>query len=203
MRKRFEKGFTLINVVMILAVLGIISSVITYETQASCSPNSSSKEVAPKSASGVKKAEVIVKTDQEGLTVEQKNIRERILEDNKPGSIKHLYIISPYSGQVLLYSTVKGKVTSSGKRITPLTVAAMDGEFVGRDHEGFPLEIGGRSVRTGEVMQDDGSYGDSVPYIFWWDSQGRYHQHFFTGGQIIHISDQPIVVKSIILNLER
>jgi len=33
-------------------------------------------------------------------------------------------------------------------------------------------------------------------------SVGAYHQHFFTGGQIIKVSDQPIQVKNIILNLE-
>ena len=74
------------------------------------------------SDSGVKKATTTVVTDQNGYTSEQKNIIERYKRDNLPGSIKHLYVISDASGQVLIYSTVKGKVTSSGKRLTPLTV---------------------------------------------------------------------------------
>ena len=48
----------------------------------------------------------------------------------------------------------------------------------------------------------DGTYGMEVPYIYWWDVRGIYHQHFVSGGQIIHISDQPVVVKSIIINME-
>lgn len=40
------------------------------------------------------------------------------------------------------------------------------------------------------------TYGSSVPYIFWWDTNGIYHQHYISGGQIVHISDQPIEVKS-------
>lgn len=57
------------------------------------------------------------------------------------------------------------------------------------------------SLTTNEVLEDDGTYGDSVPYIFWFDA-GVYHQHYVEGGQIIHISDQPLAVKSIVLNME-
>ena|SRR3972149_11483199 len=135
-------------------------------------------------------------------TVEQSKIKKRLQEDNKPGVVKHLYIISPYSGQVIMYSTGQGKVTSSGKRLTPYSVAAMNGQYVSSAHYGFALDFNGITKYTGEVLQDDGTYGSSEPYIYWWDVQGRYHQHFFTGGQIIHISDQPIAVKNITINLE-
>jgi len=161
-----------------------------------------SEPVPPKSTSGVKKKSVKVKTQADGFTVEQSNIRDRLKEDSKPGSIKHLYIISPYSGQVLLYSTVKGKVTSSGKRLSPYEVSAIDGELVDSQFRGFSIDFNGKKRNTGEVLQDDGTYGGSNPYIYWWDSKGIYHQHFFTGGQIIHISNQPITTKNIVLNLE-
>ena len=75
-----------------------------------------------KSDSGVTKASVQVKTDANGQTIEQENIIERLKRDNQPGSIKHLYIISSYTGDVLQYSTVKGKVTSGSKRLSPKTV---------------------------------------------------------------------------------
>jgi len=152
----------------------------------------------PKSESGVTKTSVKVQTDANGLTVEQKQVSKRLLNDNKPGAIKHLYVISPYSGQVILYSTVDGKVTSSGKRLTPTTVAASDDQYNG----GIPVMIGGRRCWTNEVLQDDGTYGTSDPYIFWFDVRGVYHQHFMTGGQIIHVADQPLNVKSVIINIE-
>lgn len=152
----------------------------------------------PVSNSGVSKANVKVHTDLNGNTSEQLNIMGRLEEDNKPGSIKHLYIISAYSGQVLLYSTVKGKVTSSGKRLTPVTVATSDAQYCG----GIPVTIGGRNCWTSEVLQDDGTYGSSVEYIYWWDSKGVYHQQYIAGGMMVHISNQPIAVKSVILNLE-
>lgn len=154
------------------------------------------------SASGVQKANVQVAVGNDGLTVEQRNVKQRILEDNKPGAIKHLYVISPYSGQVILYSTVRGKVTSGGKRLTPTSVAAIDGHEVGYEHAGFPVDISGGRQHTGEVLQDDGTYGQSGDYLYWWDVRGAYHQHYLTGGQIVTISDQPLPVKSVTINLE-
>lgn len=156
----------------------------------------------PKSASGVERTTVKLDVGSDGMTAEQRNIKGRLTEDNKPGSIKHLYVISAYSGQTIIYSTVRGKVTSGGKRLSPTTVAVQDGQYVGSAYGGFNLNIGGQSKATGEVIQDDGTFGSSDPYIYWWDTKGVYHQHYVSGGQIIHVSNQPIAVKSIIMNLE-
>ena len=152
------------------------------------------------SDSGVVKASVQVQTDANGQTIEQKNIIERYKRDNMPGSIKHLYIISPISGQVLLYSTVKGKVTSSGKRLTPDQVVG-DGQSNSRYYFNT-VDINGRTLLTNEVLSDDGTYGGSLPYLYWFDSKGVYHQHYLGGNEMLHISDQPLNVKSVILNLE-
>lgn len=157
-------------------------------------------KAVPSASSGVQKATAKVATNLAGHTTEQENILARYAEDNKPGSIKHLYIISAYSGQVLLYSTVKGKVTSSGKRLTPITVAVASGEY--NAHDGFQVDIDGGRYQTQEVLQDDGTYGASVDYIYWFDSKGIYHQQYITGGMIVHVSSQPIAVKNVILNLE-
>lgn len=150
------------------------------------------------SSSGVTKLTVKVPTNSDGQTVEQLNVRDRLLEDNKPGSIKHLYVISAYSGQVIIYSTVRSKVTSGSKRLTPtsITVGA-SGDF---KRPGFSTDFG--DAVTGEVIQDDGTYGSSSEYLYWWDTKGIYHQHYVSGGQIVHISSQPLVVKGIIINME-
>ena len=159
-------------------------------------------DVQTRSASGVKKATVTVQTNSEGLTAEQQNIGDRLREDNKPGSVKHLYVISAYSGQVIIYSTVRGKVTSGGKRLTPTQVTAGGEEFVGGYQHGVEVEIDGVSYRTPEVLQDDGTYGSSSEYLYWWDTKGVYHQHYVSGGQIVHVSNQPLAVKGIIINME-
>jgi hypothetical protein len=152
----------------------------------------------PRSSSGVGQAAVKITVGSDGLTAEQRNISERLVEDNKIGSIKHLYVISAYSGQVLIYSTVRGKVTSGTKRLTPTTIngGSQDANYT------IPVNIGGKTRYTTEVLQDDGTYGSSSEYIYWWDTKGVYHQHYIQGGQILHISDQPIAVKSVVINME-
>ena len=107
------------------------------------------------------------------------------------------YIISAYSGQTLIYSTVKGKVTSSGKRLSPTSVVV--GASGERRRPGY--STGADDMVTSEVVQDDGTFGSSIPYLYWWDTKGVYHQHYISGGQIIHISDQPVSVKGVIINM--
>lgn len=153
----------------------------------------------PVSSSGASKVNIQVPKNMNGHTIEQENIAERIKQDNAPGSIKHLYVISAYSGQVIIYSTVRGKVTSGSKRLTPQTVHS---GYNGAGMYGIPIDIGGQTHYTGEVLGDDGTYGSSGDYLYWWDTKGELHQHYISGGQIVHISTQPLAVKGIIINME-
>jgi hypothetical protein len=97
----------------------------------------------PVSISGIKVVSAehrgLVKTDEKGHTIEQRNIMERLKTDNTPGAIKHLYVISAFSGQVLLYSPVRGKVTSSGKRLSPAQI----GDPVNESAPTQTVDIGG------------------------------------------------------------
>jgi hypothetical protein len=68
---------------------------------------------------------------------------------------------------------------------------------------GMGVNINGQTKYTSEVLQDDGSYGSSCEYIYWFDVADRQHCHFFTGGQIIHVSDQPLAIKNVIINAEK
>lgn len=146
-----------------------------------------------KSDSGVAKASVEVKTDAEGHTVEQKNIMERLIRDNKVGEVKHLYVISSYTGDVLEYSTVKGKVTSGGKRLSPKTVLpSPTAEQAGNDNI---VTIGNLRFTTEEVLDDGGSYGESGNYLYWFDAQDNYHQYYPSGGTYLHISEKPLRIR--------
>lgn len=155
----------------------------------------------PVSNAGVKQAHTKIEVGPTGHTVEQENVIKRYKVDNTPGSMKHLYIISPMSGQVILYSSVQGKVTSSGKRLTPTTVTAGQAGDTATWGYGMSVNIAGEGHRTAEVIQDDGTYGSSIEYLYWFDTRGVYHQHYVVGCEI-HVSDQPIPVKNVILNLE-
>ncbi len=158
-----------------------------------------SEPFEPVSSSGVKTTQVEVPVNAEGITVEQQNIRDRLIMDNQVGSIKHLYVISAYSGQTIIYSTVRGKVTSSGKRLSPTSVVVGDHD----EHKGHGYSVipGSHQLVTDEIVQDDGTYGSSTPYLYWWDTKGVYHQHYVSGGQIIHVSNEPISVKGVVINM--
>jgi prepilin-type N-terminal cleavage/methylation domain-containing protein len=218
-----RKGFTLIELMIVVAILGTLAAILIpafcgrrvapadfdeygiFEMLSPASAHAMGNAPAspPKSTSGVKKVRTKVQTGPDGQTSEQRNIVKKLKEDNKPGAIKHLYVFSAYSGQCILYSTVKGKVTSSGKRLSPNTVnGALGGTNNNYNIAGIPLNIGGRVVYTEEVLQDDGTYGSSIPYLYWWDVRGISHKHYVSGGQIVHISDQPMTVKNIIINIE-
>ncbi len=151
----------------------------------------------PVSSSGIKPTQVDVPVNAEGITVEQQNIRDRLLMDNEVGSIKHLYVISAYSGQTIIYSTVRGKVTSSSKRLSPTSVVV----GASGDYRRPGFATGQDKMVTDEVVQDDGTYGSSIPYLYWWDTKGVYHQHYVSGGQIIHVSNEPVSVKGVVINM--
>ena len=146
-----------------------------------------------KSGSGVTKASTTVKTDINGRTIEQENIIERLKRDNDVGAIKHLYVISSYSGDVMEYSTVKGKVTSGGKRLSPKTVNGSANINTTLYYNA--VKIGGETLITDEVLDDGGAYGESMSYMYWFDAQGNYHQYFPSGGTYVHISDKPLRIK--------
>ena len=166
------------TVVVALAFFGLL----TLGASDSCEERSSK----PVSDSGIEKTSVQIPTGSDGLTMEQRNVKDRLIEDNKPGAIKHLYVVSAYSGQVIVYSTVRGKVSSGGKRLSPPTLAKVGGTY---------------DAYYPDRIQDDGTYGSSMDYLFWWDTRGIYHQHYVSGGQIVHVSSQPLAVKGVLINM--
>jgi len=150
------------------------------------------------SASGAQAVSVTVPVDSNGQTAEQKNVSGRI-ELEKPGAVKHVYIISATTGDCILYSTAKGKVTSGGKKLMPGDARPQNENLGG-------LMYLPNGWITNQRPNEDGTYGDSSEmaqaYLYWFDVRGNYHQHYLLGGQIIHVSDVPMSWPKIILNLE-
>jgi prepilin-type N-terminal cleavage/methylation domain-containing protein len=182
---RRSRGFTLVEVIVVAVIIVILIAVAIPLFSAH---GMSGSLPVRQAMSGAQKANAAVVVQANGLTQEQENVKRRIEMENKPGAVQHLYIMSAYSGQVLLYSTVKGKVTSSGKRISPATKAVISGEY---RHEYNP-----------ELLGDDGTYGQSIEYLYWWDVQGRYHQQYVSGGLFVHIADQPMQFGRVTLQVE-
>ena len=152
------------------------------------------------STSGVKQAAVQVPVGPDGLTVEQRNVSQRLLLDNKPGSIKHLYVIAPKSGKCVLYSTVQSKLSSASKGLSPPYVQPSSKDDNHRNE--FLIKFPDGDRYTTRVLGDDGTYGVSGEYVYWWDVRGVYHQHHLADGQIVHVSGEPVRFKSVETDLE-
>lgn len=146
-----------------------------------------------RSFSGVKKADVKIAVDPStGLTIEQNTVSKRLLRDNQPGNLLHLYVLNPLTGDVIAYSTVDGKVSSSGKRLTATMLPEEVFSGKAKRRQGFGVTFGGNIKDSAEVLQDDGTYGSSIWYIYWFDKNDRYHQHFPSDDQIVHVTDVPL-----------
>lgn len=99
------------------------------------------------------------------------NIKNRLQLTSNPGAIGFVVLLNE-AGQPILYTSVKGKITSSGKRLTPPV------KFWSTYEAGL----------VAEAPSDEGTWGSSDPYIYFWDVNGVYHQW---SGRYLY-SDKPI-----------
>lgn len=91
------------------------------------------------------------------------NIKRRLQLTSDPALMGYIVLFNDM-GQPILYTTVKGKVTSGSKRLTaPVQAWNVDrGEFSGTELDAAP--------------SDEGTWGSSNPYIFFWTTAGQYIQ---------------------------
>lgn len=109
---------------------------------------------------------------------EIENITKRLQLTSDPGLIGYVVLLNE-SGQPILYTTVKGKVTSGAKRLTK------------------PYEYMGGSGAYVDSPSDEGTYGSSNPYVFFWSQSGQYIQwsgHYLYSDKPIRLSVKPLVI---------
>lgn len=145
-----------------------------------------------KSRSGVGLADVSVTAGADGLTVEQRNIKKRVERDNKPGVMKYCYIQSGFSGEIIMFMTFDGKLSSSGKRLTPKTIVRRNAGGTVPNSQGIPIDIGGERCYTHEVMQDDGTYGSSSQYLYGFTTDDNRIDVYALGSNVMYVSEKPL-----------
>jgi hypothetical protein len=126
----------------------------------------------------------------QGNTVEQQNIIDRIRVTTDPTKVLWIHLIA-LDGHIILRTPVAHKVTSSGKRLEP--VAASGGGSVLLPQVIYKNGAGEENYYyTEELIQPDGTFGNSDAYIFWFDPQHRYFQYGTAGGIGYLLTDFPI-----------
>ncbi len=168
-----------------VALLFILSIVLL-----SCGQMPSTPIPAQTSSSGAQTANVAkqfhIPVNAEGNTSEQQNIMDRQKVTSDPTKIMWMHLVD-FNGRIYLRTPVRGKITSSTKRLEPVSVAAGVTGTGGYSTKEYGVEtLDGH--RTPELIQIDGAYGNSDPYVYWFDPRGYYYQ--LGAGYIL--SDVPI-----------
>ena len=126
------------------------------------------------------KAEAAANSIQFSENAEIENIKHRLELTADPGLLGFIVLFNE-AGQPVLYSGVKGKVTSGGKRLTK--TQHVSGTF---EHPAVT-----------DAPSDEGTYGHSGEYIFFWTPAGEYRQwngKYLYSDKPIRLTVQPLVV---------
>ena len=118
-------------------------------------------------------------------TTEQQNIHDRITVTTDTTKVLWIHLLA-LDGKIVRRMPVRCKTTSSGKRLEPKKVVGRN--TVG-DSDLYPTYNG---WYVDELLQPDGTYGESDAYTYWFDPQGRYHQWGTGGGLGYLLTDYPI-----------
>jgi hypothetical protein len=113
------------------------------------------------------------------------NIKRRLELTSQPGLLGFIVLLNE-TGQPVMYTTVKGKLTSRSKRLTkPYDVK-----------EGWDC---GEAWCDKELpaASDEGTFGSSGEYVFFWTTSGQYIQwngKYLYSDKPFRLSVQPIVI---------
>jgi hypothetical protein len=144
-------------------------------------PRGTAKDQAAKNGAAV--ANEIMSGSQDNA--EQDNIARRLRLTRNPGQIGFILLMNQ-AGQPIMYTGVRGKVTSGGKRLTnPQQLVNLNcGQYCGE--------------AIGEGPSDEGTYGHSGEYIFFWTLDGQYVQwngSYLYSDKPFRTNVAPLVVK--------
>lgn len=143
-----------------------------------------------------KNLEQVVPAPKLDSSLERINIGKRLQLFSDENKISYIYLTS--FGKVMAFYTVKGKVTSGSKRLTPQNVSVDDyGRIAQVDNDN--LSSGGPSFNI-EQPELDGTYGQSSPYIYFWTTNGVYVQwngEYMLADQALKLTTQPELVRQV------
>jgi hypothetical protein len=117
------------------------------------------------------------------------NIKRRLELTGDPGKLGFILLLNQ-AGQPILYEGVKGKITSGGKRLT--RPYAISSGRVGTCDGGC-----GQNNVVVSAPSDEGTWGQSSEYIYYWNTDGVYRQwagDYLYSDQPIRLRVEPLVV---------
>lgn len=119
-------------------------------------------------------------------SLERRNIKARLLNFEDINKVSYIYLIS--FGKVMAFYTVKGKVSSGGKRLTSAQTLIRGDQ--GEHYGDFVME----------APELDGTYGSSAEYIYFWTTDGTYIQwsdQYMMSDKPLKMTTQPELMRII------
>lgn len=111
------------------------------------------------------------------------NIKKRLELTSQPGLLGFVVLLDGV-GRPIMQTTVKGKITSGGKRLTePDRASAAWGS--------------GQNTVVRASPSDEGTWGSGSEYVFFWTQNGQYIQwngRYLYSDRPIRLSEEPLVV---------
>jgi hypothetical protein len=162
----------------------LVASLVAALALTACVPNEgpTNKEVQ------AAKAEAAAQTVQFSENAEIDNIKARLQLTADPGLVGFVVLLNEM-GQPVMYTGVKGKITSGSKRLTRTD------EYSCETARG-----GGYTCDFRPSASDEGTYGSSNPYIFFWTPEGQYVQwsgEYLYSDKPIRLSSDPLIVTQV------
>ena len=118
------------------------------------------------------------------------NIRRRLELTSDPNLLGYIILLND-AGQPILYEGVRGKVTSGSKRLTPSAQVVMNPTYGSN---------GGQHSVVVPAPSDEGTHGQSNPYIFYWNTDGQYRQwsgQYLYSTSPIRLRIDPLVITAV------
>lgn len=190
------KGFTVIEILVVAAIIGVLVAIVVSSIArpnkasacgwfSSCDSATNQKaaqtETVSQQLSRLTNAVPIPRLEN---SLERTNISNRLQLFSDPAKVSYIYLVS--FGKVMAFYTVKGKITSGSKRLTP------------------PDQLVDQAVVNDQLVTSapelDGTYGPSAEYIYFWTTDGVYVQwngEYMLAEQPLKLTTQPELVRTV------
>lgn len=112
------------------------------------------------------------------------NIKKRLELTANPGLLGYVVLLNEM-GQPVMYTGVKGKITSGGKRLTDPRQIIHNGN------------VNGQAWSVTDSPSDEGTFGSSGEYAFFWTPAGQYIQwngKFLYSDKPFRLTTEPLVL---------
>lgn len=113
------------------------------------------------------------------------NIKRRLELTADPGAMGFILLLNE-AGQPIYYASVKGKITSGGKRLT------RPWDWSKKCNYADPT-----CLQVTTAPSDEGTWGSSSPYIYFWTQSGQYMQwsgDYLYSDKPFRLQVEPLVV---------